>query len=63
MHIVNWVPPETQEEDKAEVQDRRILGFQVVLLAVVAVAFLTAMACDYTGHGWACVTQLAAEPC
>ena len=63
MHISNWVPPETQEEDEAEVQDRRILRFQVVLLAVVAVAFVTAMACDYAGHGRVCVVQEAAEPC
>ena len=63
MHISNWVPPETQEENEAEVQDRRILRFQVILLAVVAAAFVTAMACDYAGHGRACVIQAAAEPC
>lgn len=63
MHISNWVPPETQEEDEAEVQDRRILRFQVVLLAVVAVAFVTAMACGYAGHDRACVAYAAAASC
>ncbi len=63
MHISNWIPPGTQEDDAAEVQDRRILGFQIVLLAIVAVAFVMAMACDYPGHNLACVAQAAAEPC
>ena len=63
MHISDWIPPGTQEEDEAEVQDRRILRFQFVLLAVVAIAFVTAMARDYPGHGQACVAHAASEPC
>jgi len=63
MHISNWTPPETQEEDEAEVKDRRILRFQIVLLAVVAVAFAIALVCDYAGHGLACVAHAADGSC
>lgn len=63
MHISNWIPRITHEEAEAEVQDRRILRFQVVLLAVVAVALVTAMTRDHTGHSLACVAQAAAGPC
>jgi len=63
MHISNWTPPGTQEQDEAEVQDRRILRFQMALLAVVAVAFVMALACDYAGPGLACVARAASVSC
>ncbi len=63
MHISNWSPPGTQEEDEAEMQDRRILRLQMILLVVVTVAFVMAMACDYASHNLACVAHATVEPC
>lgn len=63
MHISSWTPPGTQEDDAAEMQDRRILRLQMLLLVIVAVAFVMAMACDYASHGLACAAHAVPGPC
>lgn len=63
MHVSNWSPPGTQEEDAAEMQDRRIVRLQMLLLIVVAVAFAMSMAFDYASHGLACVAHAVPVPC
>ncbi len=63
MYISDWVPPGTQEDSEADVQDDGVRHPLVVLTLVVAIAVAVVLGCGYAGYRFVCATHATVEPC